>query len=140
MAVLLACVTVFLVSCSSPTEVKAPTYTSAKLEQIQKYTSEIEAMRDRLPELAKLIQDENWVFTKNFIRGPLGELRGKMSQVERNLLAKDQPKVKEAAKQVIEDLLSIDAGADAQDYKATIRSYAGLKKDVDAFLELTPKA
>ncbi|HAX74486.1 MAG TPA: photosystem II protein PsbQ, partial [Cyanobacteria bacterium UBA11372] len=61
-------------------------------------------------------------------------------QVERNLLPKDQPTAKEASQQVIEDLLSIDAGADAQDYKATIRSYAGLKKDVDAFLELTPKA
>jgi photosystem II protein PsbQ len=140
LSVLLACVTVFLVSCSSATEVKPPTYTAAKLEVIEKYTSSIEAMRDRLPELAKLIQDENWVFTKNFIRGPLGELRAKMSQVERNLLAKDQPKVKEAGKQVIEDLISIDAGAEAQDYKATIRSYATLQKDINAFLELTPKA
>ncbi|HAZ45995.1 MAG TPA: photosystem II protein PsbQ [Cyanobacteria bacterium UBA11369] len=140
LAVVLACVTVFLVSCSSATEVKPPTYTSAKLELIGKYTSSIEAMRDRLPELAKLIQDENWVFTKNFIRGPLGELRAKMSQVERNLLPNDQPKAKEVGQQVIEDLIGIDAGAEAQDYKATIRSYAALKKDIDAFLGLTPKA
>lgn len=140
LAVVLACVTVFLVSCSSPTEVKPPTYTSATLEQIQKYTSEIEAMRDRFPELAKLIQDENWVFTKNFIRGPLGELRAKMSQVQRNLLPNDKPKAKEVAQEVIEDLISIDAGAEAQDYKATIRSYAKLQKDVNAFLSLTPQA
>lgn len=140
LSVLLACVTVFLVSCSSATEVKPPTYTSAKLEVIEKYTSEIEGMRDRLPELAKLIQDENWTFTKNFIHGPLGELRAKMSLVERNLLPKDQPKAKETGKQVIEDLISIDAGAEAQDYKATIRSYAALQKDINAFLELSPKA
>lgn len=140
LAVLLAFVTAFLVSCSSPTAVKPPTYTTAQLEQIQQYVSEIESMRDRLPELAKLIQDENWVFVRNFIRGPLGELRAKMSLVERNLLPKEQPKAREQSKEVFEDLVAIDAAAQDQDYKTAIKSYAAIQKDVNAFLGLTPKA
>lgn len=140
LAVLLAFVTAFLVSCSSGTEVKPPTYTSTQIEQIQQYAGEIEGMRSRLPELATLIQKENWTFVRNFIHGPLGDLRAKMSQIERNLLPNDKPKARDASKQVFEDLVGMDAAAQAQDYKTTIRSYAAIQKDINAFLDLTPKA
>lgn len=139
LGVVLAFACAFLVSCSNATEVKPPTYTSTQLEQIQQYVSEIEANSDRLPELAKLIQNENWTFVKNFIHGPLGDLRAKMSQIERNLLPNDKPKARTASKQVFEDLVNMDAAAQAQDYKTTIRSYAALQKDINAFLDLTPK-
>ena len=140
LTVVLACVMVFVVSCSGPVATKPPTYTTTQIEQIQGYVSEIEAMRDRLPELATLIQKENWTFVKNFIRGPLGELRTKMSLVERNLLPNDQPQARETSKDLFGDLISIDTAAQEQDYKAAIRSYAKLQKDLSAFLDLAPKA
>jgi photosystem II protein PsbQ len=140
LAVLLAFVCAFLVSCSSPTEVKPPTYTEAQIQQIQGYVSGLGKMRDRFPELAKLVQDENWTFVKNFIHGPLGELRAKMSLVERNLLPAEQPAAKAKSKDVFDDLNAIDSAASEQDYKAAIAAYAALQKDIQAFLELAPQS
>lgn len=139
LSLLLAFVTAFLVSCGAP-EVKPPTYTAAQLQAIEKSVSVIEGVRDRLPELAKLIQNENWVFVRNFIHGPLGDLRPKMSLMERNLLPAAQPKAKALGKELFDDLVDIDTAAQNGDYKAAIRSYASLQKDIEAFLQLAPNA
>ena len=139
LALVLAFVTAFLVSCGSPA--KAPTtYTAAQIEQIQLYASGISQMQDRLPELAKLIQEENWTFIRNFIRGPLGELRFKMSAIERSLLPNAQAQAKEAAKEVAESLQLVDEAAQEQDYQAAIRNYAALQRSLNNFLALAPKA
>ena len=140
LALALAFVTTLLVSCGSPTAKQPPTYTTAQIEQIQQYVSDIQKLGDRLPELAKLIQDENWVFVKNFIRGPLGELRVKMSGIERNLLPDVQPKARETAKELFKALVLIDESAQKRDYQSAIRNYAALQKDLNDFLALTPKA
>lgn len=140
LALALAFVTAFLVSCGSPAAKAPTTYTTAQIEQIQLYTSGISKMQDRLPELAKLIQEEDWTFIRNFIRGPLGELRIKMSAIERSLLPNAQPQAKEAAKEVSESLESLDEAAQKQNYQAAIRNYAELQRTLNAFLELAPKA
>lgn len=140
LALALAFVTAFLVSCGSPAAKVPTTYTAAQIEQIQLYASGISQMQARLPELAKLIQEEDWTFIRNFIRGPLGELRIKMSAIERSLLPNAQPQAKSAGKEVAESLVLIDEAAQKQDYQAAIRSYAGLQRNLNAFLELAPKA
>lgn len=140
LALVLAFLTAFLVSCGTPTVKKPPTYTPAQIEQIQQYVSGIEALRDRLPELAKLIQDENWVFVRNFIRGPLGELRSRIAGVERNLLPDAQAKAHQTAKELFESLVAIDRSAQNGDYKAAISNYAAIQKNLNAFLEQAPKA
>lgn len=140
LALALAFVTVFLVSCGSPAAKAPTTYTASQIEEIQLYVSGIEAMKNRLPEVAKLIQDENWTFIRNFIRGPLGELRTKMSNVERRLLPDAREDAKEAEKKVFETLVLMDEAAQKQDYQAAIRNYAALQKNLNAFLDLAPKA
>ncbi|MCL1474502.1 photosystem II protein PsbQ [Argonema antarcticum] len=140
LALVLAFLTAFLVSCGTPEVKKPPTYTTAQSELIQQYVSGIEASRDRLPELAKLVQDENWVFVRNFIRGPLGELRSRIAGVERNLLPDARPKAREAAKELFESLVLIDQAAQNRNYKAAISNYAEIQKNLNAFLALAPKA
>ncbi|MCL1464791.1 photosystem II protein PsbQ [Argonema galeatum] len=140
LALVLAFLTAFLVSCGTPEVKKPPTYTPAQIELIGQNVSAIKALRDRLPELAKLVQDENWVFVRNFIRGPLGELRGRISGIERNLLPDARPKAREAAKELYESLVSIDQAAQKRDYKAAIGNYAAIQKNLNAFLDLAPKA
>lgn len=141
LALTLAFVATVLVSCGgSPTVAKPPTYTPAQIEQIQQYVSDLEKVQERLPELAKLIQDGNWIFVKNFIRGPLGELRSKLSYVERNLLPQDKTKVRETSKELIESLILIDEAADGRDYNKAIRNFGVVQRELRSFLELTPQA
>lgn len=140
LALVLAFLTAFLVSCGSPVAKTPPTYTAEQTALIQDYVSRIETSRERLPELAKLIQDENWVFVKNFIRGPLGELRSRISVIQRNLLPNAKAKATELAKEVAENLIAIDEAAQKRDYKAAISSYGALQRNIDAFLSLAPGA
>lgn len=141
LALTLAFVATVLVSCGgSPTVAKPPTYTPAQVEQIQQYASDLTKVQERLPELAKLIQDGNWIFVKNFIRGPLGELRTKLSFIERNLLPQDKAKAKATSQELIESLILIDEAADSRDYNKAIRNFGVVQRELRSFLELTPQA
>src|SRR4028119_561762 len=91
LSLILAMVAVFLISCGSPTVAKVPpTYTAAQIEQIKEYAPTLLALRDRMSEIPVLIQRRDWIGVRNFIHGPLGELRLKMTYITRNLLPTDQ--------------------------------------------------
>src|SRR5689334_1195171 len=89
LAVILTVVLTFLILSGNPAAAakvaKQPVYTSAQLEQIQRYASDIEAMRVRMQELPPLMQKQKWIDVKNFIHGPLGELRATMLRASRTL-------------------------------------------------------
>lgn len=142
LAVVFAVVAVFLIGLSNPATakpVKKLTYTQEQLTEIQNYAGELTAMRDRLPELAELIQQKDWTFVRNFIHGPLGEIRIKMSQVTRNLLPDTQKKAREVAKDVADDLVDLDQAAAAANYQQAVRYYGEATKDLDAFFGLIPQ-
>jgi photosystem II protein PsbQ len=140
LSLILAFVTVFVVSCSSPTAFKPPTYTSAQLETIQGYANDLVAVRDRLPELATLIQNRKWSDVESFIHGPLGELRVQMSTVARDLLPNAQSTALETAKNVFGHLNKLDQAAKDTSYEQAIRQYAEALKDFDAFVQLLPQS
>lgn len=139
----LAVVMVMLLSFGGVAEAKRVTkplsYTSEQIEQIQDYASQLSAIRERMPELADLIQKQDWVFVRNFIHGPLGELRSKMMFVTQSLLGEDQKQARSAAKSVFDNLVAIDQAAQGRDYKLAIRNYAETLRDFDNFMTLLPK-
>jgi photosystem II protein PsbQ len=131
--------TTFLVSCSSPTPVaKGPTYTPAQLEQIQRSAEGIQELRDRMLELPPLIQQQEWVDVGNFIHGPLGELRVRMSRLSRTLTPKAQAPALETAKNVFDHLIAIDEAAQKRDTNKALKNYNEALKDFDAFFNLIP--
>ncbi|HEY9908131.1 MAG TPA: photosystem II protein PsbQ [Thermosynechococcaceae cyanobacterium] len=142
-SVLLAFALILLLSLGAVAEAKptkSTTYTPDQLELIQGYAGELKAARDRLPELATLIQNQDWTFTRNFIHGPYGELRTTMLNVARNLLPDVQAPARKSAKLVFDNLVAIDKAAQDQDYKTAIRNYGETLRDFDAFLQLIPKS
>jgi photosystem II protein PsbQ len=139
LSLVLAFVATVIVGCSGPATPIKLTYTPEQIAEIQSYASQISALRDRLPELDKLIQDENWVFTRNFIHGPMGELRVTLNQAARNLFPEAQKQARQLAKQVAEDLEDIDRAAADQDYRDASRHYADAVKDFEAFLQSLPQ-
>ncbi len=139
-ALFLAFVTSLMLTACSGAPKKPITYSSTQLESIQRYASDLQDMRDRLPELATLITKQDWTFTRNFIRGPLGELRVKMAGVARNLLPDAKAGAQTIAQTVFEDFEAIDLAAQDGNYPKAIKEYAAALKDFDAFLSIVPPA
>lgn len=115
-----------------------PTYTPAQLEQIQRYATDVDELRDRLVELPTLIQQERWVDVKSLIHGPLGELRARMFRLARNLDPSAQKTAQKAAKEVFEHLVAIDEAANLRNTTKAFRDYNEALKDLDTFFGLLP--
>ncbi|MDJ0527323.1 MAG: photosystem II protein PsbQ, partial [Microcystis sp. M53600_WE12] len=91
-SLVLVLVTTLLVSCSGPQATIPTVYSPQKIEQLQVYIQPIEGFRQKMSVLQDLIADKNWVDTRTYIHGPLGQLRQEMVGLSRNLLPKDQEK------------------------------------------------
>jgi photosystem II protein PsbQ len=138
-SLLLVFVSVFIVSCSDGTQAKAPTYSAAQITQIQATNKNIAAMRDRLPELATMIQGRDWNNVKSFIHGPLGEIRTRMASLSRELLPGSKEKALAISKEIFVHLNKIDAAAGNNDYQVAIRNYGEALKDFQTFSDLIPQ-
>ncbi|MEC4803439.1 MAG: photosystem II protein PsbQ [Jaaginema sp. PMC 1079.18] len=137
---ILAFVVTFLTACGAPEAKIPPTYTPEKIAQLQQYAGPVTTARQRMPELAALIARKNWIDVENFIHGPLGQVRGSMGFISRNLLPKDQDTAKEAAKELFVHLEKIDTAAKANRVDIAGQQYIEALKDFDAFLDLVPNA
>jgi photosystem II protein PsbQ len=139
-SVLLAFVAVFLVSCGDGSQAKAPTYSATQLEQIQATNKNVMALRDRLPELATLIQSRDWNNVKSFIHGPLGEIRTRMAGLSRELLPGTKEQALSVSKEIFVHLNNIDAAAGNNDYALAMRNYGEAIKDFTTFSSLIPQS
>ena len=139
-ALMMAFLMAFLVSCSS-VEAKVPTtYTTAQIQQIQRYVPTLTEFRSRMDKLGTLIQQRNWVDTRTYIHGPLGDLRNTMKTVSGSLLPKSQRQAVDLTKSLFADLVNIDLAAKDLDYAKVTASYQKAVNDFDTFLQLIPKA
>ena len=140
LSLILAMVAVFLISCGSPTVAKVPpTYTPAQIEQIQEYAPTLLALRDRMSEIPVLIQRRDWIGVRNFIHGPLGELRLKMTYITRNLLPTEQTKARQITRQLFDDLVKVEQAIEENSTSGAVRSYQTAFADINKFVELIPK-
>jgi photosystem II protein PsbQ len=142
-AAVLAIVAVLFICFSDPASakpVKKLTYTPQQLEEIQNSVSDITEMRDRFPELKALIDRKDDMFTRNFIHGPLGEIRLKLSTVARNLLPDTQKQARQLVKDVANDLVKIDQAAADRNFTLASRYYNETIKDLDSFYQLLPQS
>ena len=137
--VLLAAIATFLVSCGGGPEAVAPTYTPEKIAQLQNYVNRIEASRERLPELEKYIEKDNWVNVDNFTHGPLGQLRAELLRLSAQLLPADQPKAKMLSEEILEHLQNIDEASSERNYGIAISQYRQFVDDFDALLSVVPE-
>ena len=140
LSLVLAMVAVFLISCGSPTVAKAPpTYTPAQIEQIQEYAPTLLALRDRMSEIPILIQRRDWVGVRNFIHGPLGELRLKMTYITRNLLPTEQKTARQITRQLFDDLVKVEQSIEENSTQGAVRNYQAAFADINKFVDLVPK-
>lgn len=140
LALILVIVATFLISCSGSTTASVPpTYTAAQVEQIQELVPDMQSLRDRMQEVPSMIQRRDWIDVTNFVHGPLGELRLKMTYVTRRLLPQDQDKARQLIRDFFDNLVKIDQAAQQSDPKKVALNYREALADIDSFLKLLPQ-
>ncbi|NJK36399.1 MAG: photosystem II protein PsbQ [Oscillatoriales cyanobacterium RM2_1_1] len=138
---ILALLISFVVGCGSPEVVEPPTYTSTQIEQIQKYSSEIIGLRDRMTsELSTYIQQRQWVEVDNFIHGPMGSALLTMNYLTRNLLPDDQPQARQLSREIFEYLVDVDKAASKGNQAEAVSSYRKALDNLDTFLDRVSQA
>jgi photosystem II protein PsbQ len=139
MALVMTLFIAFASPAEAKTKSKAQSYTAEQIASIQDYASDIDGMRGRLTELGSLIEKEDWVFVRNFIHGPLGELRFKMLGIARELFPDASKAAREQTKAVFNQLNLIDKAAADKDFRAADRAFKSMNAGIEKFLDLVPQ-
>ena len=140
-ALLLALVLSVSVAACSGSRASAPTTLSP--EAISAITRQAEgflAARDRLPDLADLVNNRNWVFTRNLIHGPMQEVGREMLYINKLLLPADQAGANQRATQLKTALADLDEAARLQDGDGLRKAYIKVASGFGSYAEVIPAA
>jgi len=94
--------------------------------------------KDRLPELAKLVNKRNWVFTRNLIHGPMQEVGRQMLYINQRLLPVDRAEANKRADQLKSALAELDEAARLQDGEKLRKEYIKVASGFGAYADLIP--
>ena len=119
---LVAVLSIGLTACGGA-EAKAPTISPADLAIIQRQAEGFLAAKERLPELAELVNERNWVFTRNLIHGPMQEVGRQMLYINQRLLPADRAEAAKRANQLKSALAELDEAARLQDGERLRKAY-----------------
>jgi photosystem II protein PsbQ len=139
-ALLLAVVlSVSVAACSGG---RASTPSTLSPEAISAITRQAEGFlsaRDRLPDLANLVNTRNWVFTRNLIHGPMQEVGREMLYINKLLLPSERAEATQRANELKASLADLDEAARLQDGEALRRAYIKVASGFGLYAQLLPK-
>ena len=140
----LAAVALVLLLCVgfiSPAEAKgkaAKTISPEDMAAIRKQAEEFMEAKDRLPELATLVNERDWVFTRNLIRGPMQPLGREMLYINQRLLPQDRKEADKRAAELKTALAELDEAARLQDGSRLTKEYSRVASGFGAYAEMIP--
>ncbi|WP_413295742.1 photosystem II protein PsbQ [Synechococcus sp. MIT S9452] len=140
----LAAVALVLLLCVgfiSPAEAKgkaAKTISPEDMAAIRRQAEEFMEAKDRLPELASLVNERDWVFTRNLIRGPMQPLGREMLYINQRLLPQDRKEADKRAAELKTALAELDEAARLQDGSRLTKEYSRVASGFGAYAEMIP--
>ena len=140
----LAAVALVLLLCVgfiSPAEAKgkaAKTISPEDMAVIRRQAEEFMEAKDRLPELASLVNERDWVFTRNLIRGPMQPLGREMLYINQRLLPQDRKEADKRAAELKTALAELDEAARLQDGSRLTKEYSRVASGFGAYAEIIP--
>jgi len=140
----LAAVALVLLLCVgfvSPAEAKgkaAKTISPEDMAVIRKQAEEFMEAKDRLPELATLVNERDWVFTRNLIRGPMQPLGREMLYINQRLLPQDRKEADKRAAELKTALAELDEAARLQDGSRLTKEYSRVASGFGSYAEMIP--
>ena len=122
----------------APAAVNAAGINPDDLAVIRRQAAAFEATKSRLPDLARLVSDEDWVFTRNLLHGPMQEVGREMSYINQRLDRSERKDADKIARKLKEALADLDEAARLQDGSRLQRSYSNLAASFDAYSNVIP--
>jgi photosystem II protein PsbQ len=120
---------------------KAPTTISASdLAAITRQAEGFLAARDRLPELASLVNARDWTFTRNLLHGPMQEVGREMLYINQRLLPADRPEANKRATALKAAMADLDEAARLQDGDALRKAYIKVASGFGLYAQILPEA
>ena len=122
----------------APAAVNAAGINPDDLAVIRRQAAAFEATKSRLPDLARLVSAEDWVFTRNLLHGPMQEVGREMSYINQRLDRSERKDADKIARKLKEALADLDEAARLQDGSRLQRSYSKLAANFDAYSDVIP--
>ena len=114
---------------------------SSKPDDLTVLKRQAEAFKNtkaRLPELARLVSDEDWTFTRNLIHGPMQDLGREMLFINQNLDRSERKNADKLARSLKDALAGLDEAARLQDAGKMQKAYGNLAASFDAYSDVIP--
>jgi len=139
-ALLLAVVlSVSVAACSGSRASTPATLSPEAISAITRQAEGFLAARDRLPDLANLVNTRNWVFTRNLIHGPMQEVGREMLYINKLLLPSERAEATQRAKELKASLADLDEAARLQDGDALRKAYIKVASGFGLYAQLLPQ-
>jgi len=96
--------------------------------------------QERLPELAKLVSEDNWVFTRNLIHGPMQEVGKEMLYINQRLLPDNRAEANRLSASLKKALADLDEAAKLQDESRMQKAYGNVAAGFSNYASVIPSA
>ena len=138
--VALAVVLSFGLTACSGGNAKAPTLSADDIAVIERQAEGFLAARNRLPELATLVNERDWTFTRNLIHGPMQEVGREMLYINQRLLPNERAEANQRADKLKAALADLDEAARQQDGEKLRKAYIRVASGFGSYAEVIPAA
>jgi photosystem II protein PsbQ len=127
-----------LTACSGG-KAKAATLSADDIATIERQAEGFLAARDRLPELATLVNERDWTFTRNLIHGPMQEVGRQMLYINQRLLPAERPEATKRADALKSALADLDEAARLQDANQLSKAYIKVASGFGLYAQVLPQ-
>ena len=123
-----------MIPASSEAASSKPVDPSVLKRQAEAFTN----TKARLPELARLVSNEDWTFTRNLIHGPMQEVGREMLFINKSLDRTERKNADKLARSLKDALAGLDEAARLQDAGQMQKAYGSLAASFDAYSDVIP--
>ena len=127
-----------LAACDGSVKAKTATISPDDMAVIRRQAEGFTDAKDRLPELAKLVNQRDWTFTRNLIHGPMQEVGREMLYINQRLLPQDRAAANELATALKEALADLDEAARLQDGARLQKAYVAVATGFSNYEQVIP--
>ena len=122
----------------APAASHADTIKPEDMAVIRRQAAAFMSTEQRLPELAKLVSDENWTFTRNLLHGPMQEVGREMLYINQRLSRSERKQADKLARSLKTALAELDEASRLQDPARMQRAYSAVAAGFDAYADVIP--
>ena len=135
---LCVCLCFGLAACSGNGNAKPATISPEDMAVIRRQAEGFTQAQERLPDLAELVNQRDWTFTRNLIHGPMQEVGREMLYINQRLLPNDRAEANKLATKLKEALADVDEAARLQDGTRLQKSYTSVATGFANYARVIP--